>query len=102
MAKQQSVGIDAAARQYSERFGVLVRERREQLGLRQEDVVFTTGIGRRFIIDLESGKPSCQLGKALAVAITLGLRPLDLMLAGSDDAPLLPDLPEDEGDTDGP
>jgi hypothetical protein len=48
------------------------------MGLRQEDIAFATGYGRRFIIELEAGKASCQLGKALAVAAAVGLRPLDL------------------------
>ncbi len=61
------------------RFGALVRGRREAMGLRQEDVAFATGYGRRFIIELEAGKASCQLGKALAVAAAVGLRPLDLL-----------------------
>jgi transcriptional regulator with XRE-family HTH domain len=61
------------------RFGALVRGRREAMGLRQEDIAFATGYGRRFIIELEAGKASCHLGKALAVAAAVGLRPLDLL-----------------------
>ncbi len=74
-------------------FGAAVRRRREALHLRQEDIAFSTGIGRRFIIELEAGKASCQLGKALLVAAAVGLRPVDVM-AGSpeDEEPLLPDL----------
>lgn len=59
-------------------FGTLVRQRREALGLRQEDIALATGFGRRFIIELEAGKASCQIGKALAVAAAVGLRLLDL------------------------
>jgi hypothetical protein len=33
----------------------------------------TSGTGLRFIIDLEKGKTTCQLGKALEIARTLGL-----------------------------
>ena len=62
--------------------------------LRQEDIAFTTGIGRRFIVELEAGKPSCQLGKALIVAAAVGLRPFDLMAESNADNALLPDLPE--------
>jgi hypothetical protein len=32
-----------------------------------------TGVGRRFLIELESGKPSCQRGRSLLVAGALGL-----------------------------
>ena len=31
------------------------------------------GTGLRFVIDLERGKPTCQLGKTLAVLNTLGV-----------------------------
>ena len=67
------------AQDFAARFGAIVRVRREAMQLRQEDIAFATGFGRRFIIELEAGKPSCQLGKALAVAAVVGLRPLDLM-----------------------
>lgn len=83
---------DSAAR-LARSFGAAIRHRREALHLRQEDIAFSTGIGRRFIIELEAGKPSCQLGKALAVAAAVGLRPIDMMTAQPEgDEPLLPDL----------
>jgi len=83
-------------REQAARFGAAVRERREALGMRQDDLALATGLGRRFIIELEAGKPTCQLGKALLVAEAVGLRPLDLMSAGAgDDNALLPDLPDD-------
>ena len=75
------------------RFGQIIRERRKELKLRQDDVALATGLGRRFIIELEAGKPTCHLGKALLVAATLGLRPLDMMQeAQADNDALLPDL----------
>lgn len=79
----------------SARFGNLVRERREALGLRQDQLALATGVGRRFIIDLEAGKPTCQLGKALQVAEAVGLRIFDL-IAASDRGHehTLPALPE--------
>lgn len=105
MAKAKSTkpgGTDAAAQDYAVRFGALVRERREALRLRQEDIVNSTGIGRRFIIELESGKPSCQLGKALVVAAAVGVRPIDLIGSNNDDNALLPDLPDLPDDTQDP
>jgi transcriptional regulator with XRE-family HTH domain len=72
-------GQASCARDFAARFGALVRDRREAMQLRQEDIAFATGFGRRFIIELEAGKASCQLGKALAVAAAVGLRALDLM-----------------------
>jgi y4mF family transcriptional regulator len=55
------------------RFGKQVRYRRTQLGMTQDDLALASGVGRRFIIELERGKPSCQLGPALMVLATLGL-----------------------------
>ena len=78
------------------RFGKLVREYREALGLRQDDVALATGVGRRFIVELEGGKANCQLGKALLVAEAVGLRPFDLLTEGKGDNALLPDLSDDE------
>jgi HTH-type transcriptional regulator / antitoxin HipB len=55
-------------------FGELVRRKRKALGLTQEELATRCGVGVRFIVDLEAGKPSCQLGKALTVAAEVGLR----------------------------
>ena len=91
----KTLGAPPLPADYAARFGAMVREAREALKLRQEDIVFTTGVGRRFIIELEAGKPSCQLGKALVVAAAVGLRPFDLMHQNiGDDNALLPDLPD--------
>ncbi|HLK55153.1 MAG TPA: type II toxin-antitoxin system Y4mF family antitoxin [Chthonomonadaceae bacterium] len=56
------------------RLGELIRYTRTSLGLTQEQLAMTAGTGLRFIIDLEKGKPTCQLGKALAVLNTLGIQ----------------------------
>ncbi|MGE5510672.1 MAG: helix-turn-helix domain-containing protein [Bacteroidota bacterium] len=85
----------SAAREHARRFGALIRQRREALKMRQDDLALATGVGRRFILELEGGKPSCQLGKALLVAVAVGLHPFELSPAGhADDGPLLPDLDE--------
>jgi DNA-binding XRE family transcriptional regulator len=95
--------IEEAAGTQARHFGALVRERREALRMRQDDLALATGVGRRFILELEAGKASCQLGRALVVAAAVGLRPFDVINAntGDDDAPFLPDddddLPEDDG-----
>lgn len=89
---------DQLAADYAARFGAMIRERREELSMRQDDLALTTGVGRRFIIELEAGKPRIELGKALLVATALGLRPFDLMAINPDDNALLPDLPDDQGD----
>lgn len=91
--------IENAAGEQARRFGAMVRERREALRMRQDDLALATGVGRRFILELEAGKASCQLGRSLVVAAAVGLRPFDLMsVIADDDTPFLPDdiddLPE--------
>jgi HTH-type transcriptional regulator / antitoxin HipB len=54
--------------------GELIRETRNSMGLTQERLAMVAGTGLRFIIDLEKGKPTCQLGKALIVMNTLGIK----------------------------
>jgi DNA-binding XRE family transcriptional regulator len=48
--------------------------RRRELGLSQQDLALTIDSGERFIVDLEKGKPTCQLDKALRAAAALGIR----------------------------
>ncbi len=78
-------------------FGSLVRSRRKAMRMRQDQLALATGVGRRFEIDLEAGKPSCQLGRSLLVAKALGF---DLAILASDacpaTAPELPDVAEEE------
>lgn len=91
--------VETAASAQAKTFGALVRERREALKMRQDDLALATGVGRRFILELEAGKQSCQLGRSLVVAAAVGLRPFDLMSANSDDDnALLPDLADEEED----
>ena len=78
------------------RFGALVRDRRRALKMNQDDLALATGVGRRFIIDLEAGKPTCELGRSLVVAAAVGLRVFDLLTQDNSDNAVLPDLPDDE------
>jgi y4mF family transcriptional regulator len=57
----------------AKQIGELVKAARKSLGVTQKDLAMTSGTGLRFIIDLEKGKPTCQLGKALTVLNTLGI-----------------------------
>lgn len=57
----------------AEAYGAALRERRRQLGLTQEDVATEAGVGRRFVIELERGKPGASLEHALRIAALLGL-----------------------------
>jgi HTH-type transcriptional regulator/antitoxin HipB len=44
------------------------------MSITQKDLALTSGTGLRFIIDLEKGKPTCQLAKVLTVLQTLGIK----------------------------
>ena len=58
----------------SKSFGLLIRAERKAQKLTQEQLAALTGVGVRFVRELEAGKDSCQIGRALQVAATLGLR----------------------------
>ena len=52
--------------------GDIVRSARKAAGLRQFELAGAAGVGVRFIVDLEAGKPTAQMGKALQVLEALG------------------------------
>ena len=52
--------------------GALIRKTRKEAGLRQDELAGAAGVGLRFIVDLEAGKPTAQLGKTLQVLSALG------------------------------
>ena len=54
--------------------GQMIRESRKRLGVTQKDLALTSGTGLRFVIELEKGKETCQIGKVLTVLQTLGIR----------------------------
>jgi transcriptional regulator with XRE-family HTH domain len=91
--------VDRRASEAALAFGSYIRGRRKALKMRQDQLALATGVGRRFLIDLEAGKPSCQLGRSLLVAEALGLRPGEILASGgplpSPTAPESPDLPEE-------
>jgi len=55
-------------------FGAAVATRRKALGLTQRQLALAINSGERFIVDLEAGKPTAQLEKALAAARAVGMR----------------------------
>ena len=55
------------------RIGQLVRAERKHAELRQEELAGAAGVGTRFIVDLEAGKPTLQIEKVLRVLQTLGI-----------------------------
>jgi transcriptional regulator with XRE-family HTH domain len=100
--------IDRKASTAAAAFGDLVRSRRKLLKMRQDQLALATGVGRRFLIELEAGKSSCQLGRSLLVAQALGLSLPGLTVphagaVGLHDGqePGLPELPDEVEGGDG-
>ena len=56
----------------SSKLGQIVRHERKAQKLRQAELAAAAGVGIRFIVDLEAGKPTLQLEKVLHVLATLG------------------------------
>lgn len=63
--KQRDRGDDGKGIRASDRAG------RRALGMTQRDLALVINTGERFVVDLEAGKATSQLGKALAVGIRL-------------------------------
>lgn len=55
-------------------FGKLIHSTRKKAKLTQADLAAASGIGERYIRELEKGKPSCQIEKAFIVAQMLGIK----------------------------
>lgn len=53
--------------------GELLRQARSRRQLSQQDVATAAGVGRRFIVELEAGKATSQIGCVLAVCAALGV-----------------------------
>ena len=83
---------DDMGAEYARWLGSLIRARREAMHLRLDDLAAATGVGRRFLHELETGKPTCQLGRALAVAAAVGIHPRDLFQEAGDDEDDLPPM----------
>ena len=56
----------------SQQLGDALRAARKQLGLTQPQLALAAGVGVRFIVDLEAGKPTLRLENVLRVIDALG------------------------------
>ena len=63
----------------SQDLGAALRAARKQLALTQPQLAMAAGVGVRFIVDLEAGKPTLRLENVLRVIAALGG---ELQLAG--------------------
>ena len=55
-------------------FGQLVRRGRQATGMTQRALALAINTGERFVVELEAGKGTSQLGKALAAARAVGVQ----------------------------
>ncbi len=53
--------------------GEAVRRARKDMGLRQDELAAAAGVGLRFLVELEGGKATVQLGRTLWVLAAVGL-----------------------------
>ena len=56
----------------AQQLGDALRAARKQLGLTQPELALAAGVGVRFIVDLEAGKPTLRLANVLRVIDALG------------------------------
>lgn len=56
----------------TQQLGQLLRAARKQLRLTQSQLALAAGVGVRFIVDLEAGKPTLRLETVLLVIDALG------------------------------
>jgi y4mF family transcriptional regulator len=52
--------------------GAFIQAVRKAQRLRQDQLAGAAGVGLRFVVDLEAGKPTAQIGKVLQVLQALG------------------------------
>lgn len=57
-----------------EELGEYIRVTRKNQYFTQSDIAAACGVGVRYIVDLEKGKKTCEIGKALQVIRALGLK----------------------------
>lgn len=58
--------------QSPQQLGTALRVARKQLGLTQPRLALAAGVGVRFIVDLEAGKPTVRLDTVMRVIEALG------------------------------
>lgn len=56
-----------------EELGRAIRAERRQQKLKQGELAALVGVGNRYLSDLENGKPTVELGRAMQVLSMLGL-----------------------------
>ncbi len=72
--------------QTSRAFGSAVRRARKERGLSQVELAARAGVGRPWLSELETGKRTAELGRALSVLSALDLAVTFVPVAGPDES----------------
>ncbi|NJA06155.1 helix-turn-helix transcriptional regulator [Methylococcaceae bacterium WWC4] len=73
--------------QSTQQLGQALRSARKQLELTQSELALAAGVGVRFIVDLEAGKPTARLETVMRVIEALGGQVMLDGLPGITEAP---------------
>lgn len=57
----------------SKDLGKLIKEKRKSCNLTQVELAGLSNVGSRFLVELEQGKPTIEIGKALQVMRMVGI-----------------------------
>ena len=58
----------------TKQLGIIIKEARKSQKLTQADLALAANVGIRFLVDLENGKSTAQIGKVIDVCLALGLK----------------------------
>lgn len=68
-----NIGLEPIRILSTEDLGAVLKARRKMQKMTQSDLAALAGTGVRYIVDLESGKPTARIGPALKLIEWLGL-----------------------------
>ena len=57
----------------TKKLGAYIKNTRKELHLTQADLAIAANVGVRFLVDLENGKETAQIGKVINVCRALGI-----------------------------
>lgn len=57
----------------TKKLGIYIKKVRKAQGLTQADLAIAANVGVRFLVDLENGKETTQIGKIISVCKALGI-----------------------------
>ena len=70
---EDSLGVPYGKIADVRQIGAAIRHKRRAIGMAQAELAALSGVGPRFLSELENGKPTAEIGKALRVLERLGL-----------------------------